>query len=115
MAKGEVARPATRLTAIMARVQSRRRWGAAMYQGRPLTGAGRGQASARATRAAVAQNDISNPGETTTSGWSASKVRAARARECRLSARRSQRMATKAAPAVIAARRAGGWAPLRAR
>jgi hypothetical protein len=60
-------------------------------------------------------NDFSNPGATTTSGSMSRTSRAAIDRECMLIARRSNRIAAKATDAVIAARRAGGWAPERIR
>ena len=89
-------------------IQSRPRWSRPSGQGRPTARGARGQTSASATSAAVAQNDISKPGCTTTSGSISRMISAASASECRLIARRSSRMARKATEAVIAARRAGG-------
>ena len=76
---------------------SRGRAGAsAIGQGRPTARGGRGQTSASATSEAVAQNDISKPGCTTTSGSASRMISAASASERRLIACRSSRMATKA-------------------
>ena len=59
---------------------------------------GLGQALASATSAAVAAKDIWKPGWVTASGWSSRTTKAATAKACRLIARRSARIAPKAAP-----------------
>jgi hypothetical protein len=79
--------------------------------GREISRTGLGQASARATSAVVAANDIWKPGAAAASGCSARMINAATARVRRLIAWRSNRMAAKATEAVIAARSAGGGAP----
>ena len=68
---------------------------------------GRRHTSDRAMSEAVAQNDISKPGCTTTSGSITRMISAASASERRLIACRSIRIAANATEAVIAARRAG--------
>jgi len=85
--------------------------GARIHQGVEISRTVRGQASARATSAVVAANDIWKPGAAAASGWSARMISAATARARRLIACRSARMAAKATLAVIAARSAGGGAP----
>ena len=93
----------------MASSQSFSRCGPATYQGSGRPPAPRrGNRSASATSAAVAQKDIWKPGSATATGCSARTIRAAAASDRRLMARRSHRMARKATAAVIAARRAGG-------
>ena len=111
MANGPVASPATKLTAMLASVQVTAACARRIGQGTSISRTGRGQASARATRAAVAAKDIWNPGSVTASGCNSRTAMAARARACRLIAWRSTRIAQKATPAVIAARSAGGGAP----
>lgn len=106
-----MARPATKLTARLARVQVAIACGQRIHQGAEISRTGAGQASARATSAAVAANDIWKPGSVTASGCSRSTPIAASARACRLIACRSARIAANATAAVIAARSAGGGAP----
>ena len=110
-AKGVVASPATRLAPSAAPSQATLRWKAKIGQGALISRVRGGQASASATRAAVAAKDIWKPGWATASGCSASTISAATASALRLIARRSSRMARKATVAVTAARIAGAGAP----
>lgn len=82
-----------------------------MGQGAEISLGPVGQASTKATRAAVAAKDIWNPGVTMASGCMARTMKAATARPCMVTAWRSSSMARKAMDAVIAARSAGGGAP----
>ena len=109
--EGPVAMPATRLAMTAMPSQLASRWVQTMGQGAEISLIRRGQTSTRATRAAVAANDIWNPGVTMASGWSNRTAKAATARACMVIACRSKRMATKAMEAVMAARSAGGGAP----
>ncbi|MNX95273.1 hypothetical protein D3C86_1275410 [compost metagenome] len=111
MANGPVAMPATRLAVQATSSQLPSRCVATMGQGAEISLIRRGQTSTRATRAAVAANDIWNPGVTMASGCSNRTAKAATANACMVTACRSSRMATKAIDAVIADRSAGGGAP----
>ena len=111
IAKGPVARPATKLTAMLASVQPDAACTARIGQGTEISFTGRGQISASATRAAVAANDIWKPGSVTASGWISSTAIAASASAWRLIAWRSASTARKATEAVIAALSAGGGDP----
>ena len=111
MANGPVAMPATRLAAQAASSQLPNRCTATMGQGAANSRMRRGQTSTRATRAAVAANDIWNPGVTTASGRSNSTTKAAAASARIVTACRSANTARKAMEAVTAARSAGGGDP----
>ncbi len=112
IANGPVAAPATRLTMKSATDPVAGALQEAERPGQADSARGvRGQTSASATSAAVAQNDISKPGCTTTSGSISRMISAASASERRLIACRSSRIAMNATEAVIAARRAGACAP----
>ena len=111
MANGPVANPATTLAATAAVNQPPSRWTARIGQGADISRGRFGQASTRATKAAVAANDIWKPGVTMASGCMAKTMKAATARPCIVTACRSSKMARKAMEAVIAARSAGGGAP----
>ena len=115
MANGPVAAPATRLASTAAPTQAPVRWTARMARGAEISRGRRGQASTRATSAAVAAKDIWKPGVTMASGWSNRTTKAATARACMVIACRSSRMARKAMEAVTAARSAGGGEPDRIR
>ncbi len=111
IANGPVASPATKLTSRPATNQSFSRWARRIGQGAAISREAWGQTSTMASRAAVAANDIWKPGWVTASGWKASTTRAAMARLCRVSARRSSRTAIEATAAVMAERWAGGGQP----
>ncbi|MNJ33475.1 hypothetical protein D3C77_281610 [compost metagenome] len=111
MANGPVAMPATRLAAQAASSQLPNRCTATIGQGAANSRLRRGQTSTRATRAAVAANDIWNPGVATASGRNSSTTNAAAASARMVTACRSASMARKATEAVTAARSAGGGAP----
>ncbi len=111
MANGPVAIPATRLAAQAAISQLPNRCAATIGQGAANSRIRRGQTSTSATSAAVAANDIWNPGVTTASGRSKSTAKAAADSARMVTACRSVRIARKAIDAVIAARSAGGGAP----
>ncbi len=111
MANGPVAAPATRLAITAMPTQAPARCTIRIGHGVEISRGLAGQASARATRAAVAANDIWKPGVTMASGWSSRTAKAATAKACMPIAWRSSRMAMKAIEAVIAARSAGGGWP----
>ena len=114
-ANGPVAAPATRLAVTATVSQCRTDWNAAIGQGTDSSRVRGGHASDRATSAAVAANDIWNPGVTIASGCRISTTIAATASACMVIAGRSSRIAANATEAVTAARCAGAGAPDRTR